>query len=427
MRKFIIGWRQVGACLVLLAAGAMIASVYSVVAVPLAKEFQPSRMVLMLAMTIMSMVGGALSPILGSQMDRRSLRGMMFLGAGLLSVGFVALSFATSFTQVLIVYGLFMAPANVLIGPMAASVLISRWFVRRRGAAIGIAITGVALGGFFFPPLIQGLLDFFSWRDAFRLLGLIIGLMTFPAVALVINTPAERGLHPDGVEPDPEAVRALAAQPVLTSRQVLADPTFWCAALVFAVVLSGMKGMVTNLVPLALDEGIKPTVAALLISIYSACGFVAKFSFAVVSDRLNMRTLLFVSLAGFATGAILLTRADMGYAVIATGVGLIGLFGGLMVPTQGLFIPRVYGAGAAGRVGGLMSFVTLCALLSTPPIFGLIFDLTGNYDAIFLSFAVLAVGVMLVVPRIRLPQRPAPTARDGEGTGVALPVAVERP
>lgn len=423
MTKFTIGWRQVGACLVLLMAGGMIASVYSVVAVPLSREFQPSRMVLMLAMTIMAAVSGVLSPIIGAQMDKVPLQRLMFLGTCLLAAGFLALSFVTSFTQVLVIYGLFMAPANILIGPVAASVLISRWFVKRRGAAIGIAISGIALGGFFFPPIVQGLLDVFPWRDAFRLLGLILFLMTFPAVALVVNRPSDRGLYPDGVEPNAEAVRGLASSPAMTSRQVLTDPTFWLAGLVFAVVLSGMKGMVTNLVPLALDEGIEPTVAALLISIYAGCGFVAKFGFAMVSDRVNMRTLLFVSLAGFASGAILMTRADMGYAVIAGGVGMVGLFGGLMVPLQGLFIPRVYGANVAGRVGGLMSLVTLCALLSTPPLFGLIFDLTGNYDAIFLTFGVLAVGVMLAVPYIRLHQRTVSVAAERE---MELPLAAGR-
>ncbi|HEX7852205.1 MAG TPA: MFS transporter [Sphingobium sp.] len=434
MSSFRTGWRQVGACVALLSATGMIAATYSVVAVPLAHEFQPSRMVLMLAMTIMAAVSALLSPLLGSLMDRSSVRRLMFFGTLLLSAAFVALSFATSFVQVLVIYGVLMAPANVLIGPMAASVLLSRWFVRRRGAAIGIAITGIAAGGFVFPPVIQGLLDIFPWREAYRVLALILFLLTVPAVALVVNRPSERGLHPDGLDHDPDAEARRARDSVsaqaFSARAILTDPTFWCAALVFAVVTSGMKGMVTNLMPLALDEGIQPNVAALLISIYAGCGFCAKFGFAMVADRLNMRTLMFVSLGGFAAGAACLIRADLGYGMIATGVGLIGLFGGLMVPMQGLFVPRIYGAAVAGRVGGMLTFVTLLALLSTPPLFGLIFDKTGSYAAIFMSFVVLCVVTMLAVPHIRVTRRPTEAERQetaAMAVDPSLAVAIDQP
>ncbi|HEX7874240.1 MAG TPA: MFS transporter, partial [Sphingobium sp.] len=270
MTNFRTGWRQVGACVALLAATGMIAATYSIVAVPLAHEFQPSRMVLMFAMTVMAGVSALLSPVLGTLMDRVSMRLLMLAGAILLSLGFVALSFATSFSQVLVIYGLFMAPANVLMGPIAVSVLLSRWFVRRRGAAIGIAITGIAVGGLLFPPVIQGLLDVLPWREAYRGLALILLLITGPAAILVVSRPSDRGLHADGLDDDAAASRQAVVDggvdaPAFSVRAILADRTFWCAALVFAVVTSGMKGMITNLMPLALDEGIQPTVAALLI------------------------------------------------------------------------------------------------------------------------------------------------------------------
>lgn len=425
MSNFRTGWRQVGACVALMAATGMIAATYSVVAVPLAKEFHPSRMILMLAMTIMAAASALLSPMAGSLMDRSSLRRLMFLGAVLLSGGFVALSFAASFWQVLLIYGVLIAPANVLMGPMAASVLLSRWFVRRRGAAIGIAIAGIAMGGFIFPPVIQGLLDAFPWREAFRWQALLLFLLTVPAVALVIDRPSDRGLHPDGLDHDPEARPSgvTGAAQSFSARTILRDPTFWCACLVFGVVASGMKGMVTNLVPLALDQGIEPSRAALLISVYAGCAFCAKLGFAAMSDRLNMRWIMLISLAGFAMGAACLTRADLGYGMIATGVGLMGLLGGLMVPTQGLFAPRVYGAAVAGRVGGMMTFVTLLALLTTPPLFGLIFDKTGSYTAMFVGYIVICGATMLAVPSIRIGPRHAAT----DSGATTLSVAVDRP
>lgn len=154
--KFAIGWRQVAASFVMLAVIAMITSSYSVIAVPLAREFQPSRMVLMLAITVVSVVSGVLGPVLGTLMDRASLKRLMLLGSVMLAAGYAALSYATAFTQVLVIFGVLIAPANVLMGPVAVTVLLSRWFVSRRGTAIGIALAGIGMGGVVFPPSSSG-------------------------------------------------------------------------------------------------------------------------------------------------------------------------------------------------------------------------------------------------------------------------------
>ena len=247
--RFGIGWRQVASCFLLLAAVSFITSAYSVVAVPLGHEFHPSRMALMLVMTIMAGVSGVLAPLFGGLMDRFSLRRMMLLGTFLLAAGYAALSFTTSMTQVLIIFGLLVAPANVLIGPVAATVLLSRWFVRRRGAAIGIAISGIAMGSVVFPPILQSLLDHQDWRDAFRMFAGILLACTAPAAALVVNRPGDRGLYPDGADTNhPTSSRGREA-PNVSTLVILGDPAFWLAALVFMTVLSAMTGMITNFGP----------------------------------------------------------------------------------------------------------------------------------------------------------------------------------
>ena len=405
--NFATGWRQVWICLVLLASVGMIAMTYSILAVPLAEEFKPSRMVLMLAMTIMSLSTAVLSPYLGNLMDRISLRTIMIAGAALLVAGFLAVSFATSFTQVLVVYGVLLAPANLLIGPMAVTVLLSRWFVKSRGRALGVALAGLGAGGFVFPPLIQGLLDAFEWREGVRWLALFLAALTIPAALLVINRPSDKGLHADGADQDPEVVSGGGAAPVLSARAILSDPTFWLLGLIFAVVLSGMKGMVTNLVPLADDEGVDLSIAAYLISVYAAAGFAAKFVFAAVSDKINPRLLLLAALVGVAIGMAILVFSEAGFTVIAIGVGMCGLFGGLIMPLQSLLVPRIFGTAVVGRVSGLLNLYMLVFLLSSPPVFGLIFDLSGSYDAIFMIFAGLAIAMLLLVPLVRTEPREA--------------------
>jgi MFS family permease len=389
----------------LLAATGMIASTYSIVAVPLAAEFHPSRMVLMLSMTVLSGVCAALSPLLGNLMDRFPLKWLMIAGGLFLAAGYVALSFATSFKQVLAVYGVLIAPANVLMGPVAATVLLSRWFVSRRGRALGIAIAGISAGGFVFPMIIQGLLNAFEWREAMRWLSLVLLVWTVPTALLVVNRPGDRGLNPDGAAEIEPASRAEAASAPISIRDVVTDPAFWMIAVTVAVVTAGMKGMITNLAPLAIGVGVKASDAALLISIYAGCSFIAKLNFAALSDRLGPRVLMFTALGGFALGMACLTQAKAGYAVIAVGVALTGLLGGLMVPIESYLAPRVFGQRAVGRAMGLLTGTILGALLCTPPLFGLIYDLTGSYAGIFWTFSGLALATLLLVPAIRLHPR----------------------
>jgi MFS family permease len=406
--RFAIGWRQVGACVILLAIVSMITSSYSVLAVPLGAEFQPSRMVLMLTMTVLSAVSALVSPVLGALFDRVSARLLMGIGISLLALGYTAVSLTQSFTQVLVVYGVLIAPASILLGPLAATVLLSRWFIKHRGRAIGIAIAGISIGSFVFPPILQGLLNTFDWRVAFRLISLMILLCTIPAVAMVVNRPSDRGLHPDGAPTDAESVAASKGFGKFSIKLILTDPSFWMIAIIVATVTAGLKGMVTTLVPMAIDEGIPATSAALLISIYAAFGFVSKLGFAAIADWLNPRIQMVVSLAGYAIGAALMVQAENGYWFLAAGVAFLGLFGGMMIPLESYLIPRVFGREVVGRVGGLLNLVILSFLLFSPPLFGMIYDRTGDYDAIFTVFIGLAVVAMIMTRFVRLNPRPLP-------------------
>ncbi len=403
--SFALGWRQVGSCFLMLMAAGMVAATYSLVAIPLADEFDLSRMKVMLSMTVMAASSALLMPLLGPLMDKVSVRKLMVLGGLCLSGGYAAISMATSFNMVLAIFAILMALGNVLIGPLASTVLISRWFEKKRGRALGFAIAGVAAGGFTFPFIIQGLLDNFEWREALRLLGMVVAVWTIPAALIVVDRPQDRGLHPDGAAQESAEAREEMAKKPISAWAIFSDPSFWLIAITVAIVTSGMKGMITNIAPLAQDNGIEPTVSASFVSIYAGCGFIAKMLFAALSDRLGPRMLMFASLGGFGVGMACLTQAQLGYPMIAFGIAIIGLFGGMMVPTESYLAPRVFGQRAVGKAMGILSGTILIALLSTPPLFGFIFDVTGSYKAIFWFFAGLAGVALFWLPAIRLHPR----------------------
>lgn len=394
--KFAIGWRQVAACVLTLALTALITNSYSILAVPLGEEFKPSRMVLMLAMTVVSAVSAVISPSLGKWLDRANLRLAAAIGTVLLALGYVAISLAPSFNLVLLVYGLLVAPASTLLGPLAVTVLLSRWFVKRRGTAIGIAIAGIAAGNFVFPPLIQSILLGQDWREALRLVALIVLVLGLIAASLIVNRPAERGLFPDGADAEPDAAEANPLAAKIPTRTIIGDPSFWLIGIVVATVTAGLKGMVTNLGSLAHDVGIDKQAAAMLLPYYAISGFVAKLFFAGFADRVRPHLTMAGSLLGYALGNVIMAFAGGSYLTLVCGVALMGFFGGMMIPMESYLVPRLFGREISGRVGGLLNLLMLSFLLVSPPLFGLIYDMTGSYRAIFLFFAGLgAVSIVL--------------------------------
>ena len=190
------GWWQVAVSLVLQAASsASVFTAYSIIAVPLEKTFEPSRMVLMLGIPAVVAATGVLSPVIGAAIDKFSIRLLMLAGTFILGLGFVLLSFASSMNQVLLIYLIPMAMSCVLTGPVAGSALLARWFNHRRGLAISIAAGGAAVGGLIVPPLLQYLIATFEWRAALQIFGVGVFAITAPLVALVVvSRPAERNL-----------------------------------------------------------------------------------------------------------------------------------------------------------------------------------------------------------------------------------------
>jgi MFS family permease len=406
-RSFAVGWRQAFAMMMIMICTGMVASTYGIIAVPLAREFHSSRMTVMLAMTVMSVSTAILSPIVGGLLDRTSLRRIVALGLAGLVGGYLALSFVTSFTHVLVIFGLLFAGSQAMSGPIAGTVLLTRWFERRRGTALGIAVSGIAGGAIVFPPLIQFLLDTFAWREGLRVLALILLVCTTPAWLLLVNRPGDRGLHADGADAPPQTATAAGPGPVPSTREILGDPSFWLLGVVVTTVFAGMMGVITNLVPMARDLGVAANPAAFVVTVYAATGFIGKLGFAALGDRFNPRTLMFAVLALFGIGMACLTQAGAGYGVLLLGAGLVGI-GGMMIPLQSFVTPLVFGPEVVGRASGLLRFVSLCGLLVTPPLFGFVFDRTGSYAAIFLAVAGLAAVAMLLVPKIRLHPRGGP-------------------
>lgn len=403
-KPLFFGWWQVlVALLVQAVATGTIAYSYSVVVVPLAGEFESSRMTLMLGMTTMTLVGGLLSPWLGASIDRFSLKRMMLIAAISLGVGFFALSLINGIWQMPLIYAVFMSLSSVILGPLAASTLLARWFTKRRGLAMGLAAMGTSLGGFLFPPLLQFLIDSYEWRTAFRLLGAVVLLILVPLIGLLATDwPAQRQLFADGDDCAPPEDGTGNTGPRYDSvRAIMRERNFWAIAMVMGALFSTYSMLLSNLAPFAIGSGASADQAALMISIIAVMGLIGKLLFGTIADRVDLRFGLAGSATLLALGLLCYLNNESVSFLLAGSV-LVGLAAGGMLPVWGALMAQAFGVSSYGRVMGLMNPIIMPFNILSPPLAGAIFDRTGSYQLTFIVFSIMLLLAVCTLPLIQL-------------------------
>jgi MFS family permease len=138
-------------------------------------------------------IGGIFSaiavPILGRMMDRWSIRRVALPGLVIYAGFMCLLGFSPrSFVIFTMLFAL-VETTSAIQTPVGYAKAIAAWFDRRRGLALGIAMSGVGLGGFVMPQLARFLIDWVGWRSTYVILGLLTLAIAFPAVALWIREP----------------------------------------------------------------------------------------------------------------------------------------------------------------------------------------------------------------------------------------------
>lgn len=376
---------------------------YSVLVLPLEREFHASRMAMMWGVTLSSLASALASMWFGPLADRGRIRGLMAAGALLLAAGLSVLSLTSAAWQVALCYVLFMGFAQVLLGPLTTSTLVARWFNRRRGLALGVLALGSSLGGFAIPPLLQYLIAQVGWRMACRVLALVVLAVTLPPVwLLVVSTPAEKGLAADGA-PHAEAEGG-ATGPLsvpLTVAEILHRADFWLIAVAVAAVFATHTTLISNLAPYAVGQGLSASAAATLISIVAMTGMAGTLLFGLIADRVDLRLALAAAMLLEGVALVLFRHGAFAWE-LRVASGMLGIAAGAAFPIWGTLLGRAFGPLNYGRVMGLMDPLMITPLIVvSSPLAGRIFDVTGHYRAVFDMFLVALFLAGLLLARLQ--------------------------
>lgn len=377
---------------------------------PVATELGLARGTVNAGLIIFQLTVGLSAPVMGTLFDRFSLRWMVLICGLLFGAGYTLIGLSSSLW--LIVVGVVLASlAAGGCGTLMSSTLVSRWFRRRRGLALGISSTGASMGGIAISPYMAYLIDGIGWRNALLTqAALVMGVLILMALLVIRDWPRDLGTTPDGLPEETVATAQSRADARLWSfRDLVVDPGFWLIAGAVGLIFGVQQAVVATFVPFGTDLGFSITEAASLVSMIAGTGLVGKLLFASVADRIDKRwALVAVAALNLSLALVMLTKP--GYPTLLAATTLAGLGFGATLPVWAALVGARFGAASYGTAMGAMNVVNMALQASVVLFTGISFDLTQNYSLAFLAFAgslLVAAGLILL---LRLPRPVTPTA-----------------
>lgn len=387
------GWFVVAAAFAVTFVGFGSAYTFSAFLEPLQRDFGASRGSVSLVFSLAGFLYFGLGAVSGPLADRFGARPLAVTGMLLTGLGLAAASAARNLFEVYAAYGL-----GVGIGVGCAYVpavgAVQRWFVRRRGFASGLAVSGIGVGTLAMPPLATLLIDMLGWRGAYLALGLLTAAIGGGMALLIENDPRARGLGPDGdpPQPGPTAAREEGAsvREAIRSRRFIA---LYAACLICSF---GVFVPFVHLVPYARDHGVAASSAVLLLGMIGIGSTAGRFFLGGLADRIGRHSSLLLMFAGMAI-ALAIWLISTGAWSLAAFAFVYGVFyGGWVAVLPAVVMDQFGGRNVSGIIGILYSSVAFGTLIG-PSAAGFAFDLTGNYTLPILASAAANVTAAVIV------------------------------
>ena len=347
-------------------------------------------------------VGPAFGFVAGWIVDRFGPRRLMMAGIVMAGGALIGLGASTAVWTFYVFY-FFNALGYVCGGPLPNQVLLSQWFDRARGKAMGIAYLGIGIGGALVPLLANRLTQQFGWRGSLQALGVLIVLIAFPLAYLVRERPVDAQADLGAREAAPRDRASL--------RPILASPAFYLLALGSMCSIAAVGGTNQHLkLFLSLDRQYSQRDAAGIISLVLTVSIAGRMLMGWLADRAPRKYVMLLIYVLVAASIPLLlvsgSRPAMYMFAVVFGLGLGGEY--MIIP---LMAGELFGVQVLGRVMGIVLTADGVAEATAPFLVSVLRDRNGTYDVAFFALvgaAVVGASAIAVLPRHQLPGRAVP-------------------
>lgn len=402
------------ACIVSIVSRADSAS-FAVFVDPLAESFGWKRGDIALAYSIAFMAGMPAMLLFGWLGDRLGTRMLMIVASLMLSVGTVLLGMIRELWHLYVLYGLFVGALGHAVFSVLLPVIVTRWFDRKMGLALGIYWAALGAGPAIFAPLFRHLIETRGWESTFTVIGLAFGVILLGFSSLIRSSPAEMGMSPYGAD-DQEKKQTAKAGATTTLRSVLTERPVWLLTGCHHLGCAGHAIVLAHGVSMATHHGIPGIEAAGVLSVIAGTSIFSRFAFTLLTERFGGRTCLAWAVLGQSLSVLMLLFAHEAWHFYVFGVIFGICYGGEMVgfpiinrqifgtsaPLSSIFSVEMVGGSTGMALGGWLG--------------GVLFDLSGDYTMAILVSAIvsfLALPLALWLPRHRPSSPPFSPAEKG--------------
>ena len=382
---------------------------------PLSAEFGWSRTLISGSVSVGALAALVLSPAVGWCIDRFGARPVLVVSVLVLGLAMTSMAWAT----VPLTFYIAFASARVVFhtsAPIGASTVSARWFIKKRGRAIGIVFLCGAIGGLVFTMLSAQMIEHFSMKTAWIVIGLVVfGVSVAPSLLLVIERPEDMGLLPDNENPSVVVEERDLLSPVeenhendsWTFPEAAKTKAFWMLFFAGMAMFCVNTGTNVHIGAYYLDQGLTLTVAAVAISIgwiVSACGSVV---WGWVLEKIEARRAYSVVFMILCVSTVYLLTVDStaGALIAAILIGSVSSGSNVIIA---IMYANYFGRNSLGRIRGVSETGVLLGQATGPLLAGILFDSRGSYSFVFLLFGGIALAGSLIVLQARPPVRARP-------------------
>lgn len=324
-------------------------------------------------------------------------------------MGYILISQMNSLWQYYVGYA-FIGFGVAAIGPVTTTLIVSNWFSRRRGMAIGIMSMGAGAAGMIFTPLvIINLIPNIGWSSTYITFAAITGGLAIPLSLIVIRTePADMGLLPDGREAPAIVGINEAMTPTakgLTMKMALATQAFWLLAAAILFIHTHM-GVMQNQIPHLEDLGFPAGIVASAMSIVAVMSTVGTLIFGWLCDKIRVKFASVIGVTLIVLSIIILIniKASSPAWLIWMYSTILGMGIGGWMPTMSMLASTNFGLLAYGSIYGVLIACQSIGAATGPILAGYLYDTTNTYQW---AFIIIVIIVVLGIPLVLSIRRPS--------------------
>ena len=376
---------------------------FAVLIDPLVEKFDWKRGDIGLAYSLAFLCSMPAMLVFGWLGDRCGARTLMIGASLMISAGTVLLGMIQELWHLYVLYGVFVGALGNAAFMVLLPVLITRWFDRKMGLALGFYWAALGAGPVIFAPLFRWMIETRGWEAAFLVIGLAFGVILLVFSWLIRTSPAEMGLSAYGAEDAAKEKQASSAAGATVSlRSILARRPVWLLTGCHHFGCAGHAVILAHGVSMATHHGIPGLQAAGVLSTIAGVSIFSRFTFSLLTERFGGRTILSLAIFGQSLSILMLLFATEAWHFYVFAVIFGICYGGEMVgfpiinrqmfgakaPLSSIFSFEMIGASTGMALGGWLG--------------GVLFDHSGSYTSAILvasGIGFLALPLALWLPR----------------------------